>query len=243
LSLYILMALGWFSIYLSQCRTAMFAVVLSLFTYSIINVHIVSIKIKNTLKYFRRPIAIIIFSAICILFTLNYKSIYSNITYFILKGDFKDISNVYPFELYDKSRGLIVQKSISNFKNSPVIGNGFGVGSDITRFSPNNVYFFGINIPIGASIEKSFIITALLEEVGILGTILFFVFIIFISIPIIITKNIALELMYFTAIFTTFGEMTIFSSAGIGLYIWLFIGMAMNYSVKSRNNCLLNETQ
>ena len=64
-----------------------------------------------------------------------------------------------------------------------VIGIGFGVASDRENFIVKESK--NINIPLGASTEKEFLPTALLEEVGIVGTFLFLLFLFELMKPII----------------------------------------------------------
>ncbi len=82
-----------------------------------------------------------------------------------------------------------------------------------------------MGIPISAPVEKGFLPAAILEEVGIVGTI-FFIYLIFILTKLVVrSKNIHICCLYFSCLFINIGEAVFFSIGGIGIFFMLLIAM------------------
>ncbi len=91
---------------------------------------------------------------------------------------------------------------------------------------PSGVKTF-LGIPISASTEKGFIPTAVLEETGLIGTV-FWLYFIFSLIRLALKSNdIRWIAMFFGCLFVNVGEAVFFSVGGIGLHLWLLIGLAI----------------
>ena len=127
-------------------------------------------------------------------------------------------------EIYESSRGGLIERSMDNFFKNPWTGIGFGVGSDPFEFYVRTSKILGI--PLGASTEKGFLPSAVLEEVGIIGFLFFTVFIIALARPIVKFGDLPSLWLFFTCLMVNMGEMIFFSFGGIGLYIWLLIGFS-----------------
>ena len=123
--------------------------------------------------------------------------------------------------VYD-SRGFRAEDSLTNFADSPLFGIGFGLPSDSTiRLEPQESI---LGFPISAPIEKGVSFTAILEEIGIVGLVGIA------SVVLVVLRRswwnpFALTLVL-SALLTTFGEATLTSLGGHGLYIWMMVALA-----------------
>jgi len=129
-------------------------------------------------------------------------------------------------EIYENSRGSVIENSMDNFFKNPFTGIGFGVGSEATEFDIASDKLLGI--PLSAPTEKGFLPSTVLEEVGIIGAVCF-IMLLFSLLKIIFTSGNQLSLLiFFTCLMVNMGEMIFFSFGGIGLYIWLMIGFSVS---------------
>jgi hypothetical protein len=112
-----------------------------------------------------------------------------------------------------ESRGKLITSSIYNFKENPLTGIGLGIGNQ----QNNTVYLH--EIPISSPVEKGFMPTALMEEIGILGTCSTILFLL------LIYKSIRPEytLLFWGSLFINLGEFIFFAIGGLGLIQWLMI--------------------
>ena len=137
---------------------------------------------------------------------------------FIAKDE--DSSAMGVVSAFAESRQELMDRSLENFRENPMLGIGFGApNSEFTKIQT----LFGI--PLSASVEKGFIMTALLEEIGIVGTLGF---------CILLVTLVAFQLGYGRATLLwpmlagfamNFGEAMFFSIGGMGLLVWMMIGL------------------
>ena len=128
-------------------------------------------------------------------------------------------------EAFHASRGFLIMRSFSNFLDQPLTGIGFGVASDPDSFVVRRNALTGL--PLGASIEKGFLPAAVLEEVGIIGTGIFLIFLTSLLYPTLRRgAKISSAVLAMSALFMNFGESVFFSPGGMGLWMWLLIGAA-----------------
>jgi len=112
---------------------------------------------------------------------------------------------------------------LQNIENNFFTGIGFGIASNFDSSNILRYSFFGI--PIGAPVEKSLTLLAILEELGFIGFLLFiaFIFVIFYC-------SISLGLMsfIFVVIFllVNLTESILFSMGGMGMIFWIMLGWA-----------------
>lgn len=125
------------------------------------------------------------------------------------------------------SRGVGIEGQWQNFLESPLIGNGFGVYPEGWTIS-KPVTVFGL--PISAPVEKGFLPTAVLEEVGIVGAMVFLALLVALVRRVLSTGNLVWTAVLMTCLFVNIGEAVFFSIGGLGLYLWLWIGLAMRGS-------------
>jgi hypothetical protein len=144
---------------------------------------------------------------------------------------YKDIENITIAESFDNSRGFLITESVNNFIRNYWFGIGFGV-SNSSRIPFAPVIEPVTGLPISAPTEKPNLPVALLEETGVIGTILFIPFMYLMMKSAISKDNILHPLVFFTAFFINFGEMMFFSAGGFGLFIWLLMAWAINAPVE-----------
>ena len=227
-----LVGTGWLLLVATLARTALLSVCLGLLVTVIAGALARRRDWASTLRslFLRKrsvPVLVACLMAL-VMIGVNYQS---SISQFLLKYD--GYSRALERQGYSAgsiagalygSRQFMITRSFENFKEHPWMGIGFGLASEQERFSVERTNF--MNIPVNASVEKGFLPTAVLEEVGILGALFFFVFVISLIRPVVSTGSLTALWLLLTCILINLGEMVIFSFGGIGLYTWLMIGFA-----------------
>lgn len=121
------------------------------------------------------------------------------------------------------SRQGLMDRAIYNFKKSPLIGNGFQVSDAMKGMKMEG---FALSAPI----EKGVWITAVLEEGGVIGWLLFVGFLVS-SILISIKRRAYMgAACLFVCTLTNLGEFTFFSMSYTGGFTWamVFVGLALD---------------
>lgn len=130
--------------------------------------------------------------------------------------------------VFEHSRGALIAASWANFEKRPLFGIGFGIASDprelVTRVMP------GVPVPVGAPMEKGFLPTTVLEEVGLVGSVIFLLLIVSIVRRPIHSQNLSGTVLVMSGLLVNLGEMIFFALGGIGLYMWLMVGFGHNAS-------------
>ena len=124
------------------------------------------------------------------------------------------------------ARGELMSRSMQNFGEHPFLGIGLGVPSEFEAASfidRRVVYVAGV--PVSASVEKGFLPTAMLEEMGLIGTGLTLVLLGVMAISILGRGEVWVVWVFFTALLQNAGEAVLFSLGGKGLFIWLMLGI------------------
>jgi hypothetical protein len=114
---------------------------------------------------------------------------------------------------------------IQNIQDNPVTGIGFQLASIPKRLQVVTDPYLGL--PIQAPVEKGNIFTAIVEENGILGAIGFIIFLFILAKRAKRNKPIEILALFTAALATNIGEATFFSFGGMGLFIWLIIGLSV----------------
>lgn len=125
------------------------------------------------------------------------------------------------------SRGSGLLSQWRHFLDKPLTGNGFGVYPD-GKFPSGVVEIAGI--PISAPVEKGFVPTAVLEETGIFGGLLFITMLFTLGRNIWRNPDLRWLALFMGALFVNVGEAVLLAPGGIGLLIWLFIGRSIAMS-------------
>lgn len=141
------------------------------------------------------------------------------VTEFALKGMASKVSSNIEFEDITASRMGLIEQSWYIFLKNPLTGINFGT-SVSTYFQENATAF-------SAPTEKGFMPTALLEEVGIVGTSAFLIFLYFILRKLVQDENIIGLGLFVGFLIQNMGEMMFFSFGGAGMYCWTMVGAGM----------------
>lgn len=164
-------------------------------------------------------VAMLLFSAV-ILFSGVLQEEVEAIVY---KGDEETASVT---EAFEASRGAGVAMHIDNFLDAPLTGHGFGVYREGVRGGERNIVRF-MGIPISASAEKGIIFTAVLEEVGLFGGLLFYGLLISIIAAAAKASTPGVLAMVIGTLAVNFGEAIFFATGGMGLFMWAMIGFGL----------------
>jgi len=113
------------------------------------------------------------------------------------------------------SRAALMEQSLQNFRASPIVGIGFGVSTN-----PN---FQQTATVLYAPVEKGFLPTAILEEVGLLGTAAFIGFVLTMFVSLARARNIPGLAMFAALLILNLGEAGIFALGGHSAFMWLFV--------------------
>ena len=129
------------------------------------------------------------------------------------------------------SRGDTIGGQWHNFLDSPLIGHGFGVYPS-GLFPTPVTYFMGL--PLSAPVEKGFLPTMMLEEVGLVGTLLFLPFLISLCRLAFSNTDPRWPVMFLACLFVNTGEAVFFAVNGISLFFWCLIGITVGLGAHSR---------
>lgn len=125
-------------------------------------------------------------------------------------------------DAFYQSRGGGILGQWHRFLEKPWTGYGFGV-------PPNGRFKAGVTmvagIPISAPVEKGFAFTAVLEENGVLGGIAFFLMILTLGRLAWRSGDPRMMALFGACIFINVGEAVIFAPGGIGLFLWVLLGL------------------
>ena len=208
------------AMFMSLSRTAALATIIGLLA-SLVRPLFSRVLTREQAGVARIAGVLLIFSVIIGSISLVTDDISNSVSSFIKKRGNEDLSQAF----YD-TRGRGIAWQWHNFLDRPFLGNGFGVFAD-GSFPAGVVEWNGI--PISAPIEKGFIPTAVLEETGIFGAIAFILIIISCA------RHVYRNNMdprwvaaFWTAVTVNLGEAVILAPGGIGLYIWIVIGICIS---------------
>lgn len=208
---------GWFGIFASLARTALLAVLLGLIALSVLGYFVVQNwrpQISRALSLWYVQLGIIAFMAVSV---LQFSAISESIQDFLTKDAGTDASIT---ESLMSSRSYLINRSMANFRSSPLTGIGFGVPSD---FSYGRVQTGAFGLPVGASVEKGFMPSAVLEETGIVGAILVLIMLTLLFRPLVRVGRIPMFWMASVAVLVNLGEMVFFSVGGMGMLVWIVL--------------------
>lgn len=117
------------------------------------------------------------------------------------------------------SRQGLIDLSWKNFQEHTLTGIGFQVGTH-ESFIKNATLFT-------APAEKGFLVTAVLEEGGIVGGVAFLAFLLAFLTELFASRNVPAIAMLLAYLTSNMAEVTIFSPGGSGAFGWTMIGAAM----------------
>jgi len=199
---------------LSQSRTSIFAVVLSMLVYAFFAEKMITRYAKTGLIIFAPMVAILIIFAGPI----------SNIVLDILTKGGGGAVNV--IDSIEVSRGALFFAQTQNIAAQPFLGIGFKIASSLE----NNSFFEASSS--SNSYEKGVFLLAVIEELGIIGALLFTA-VLYSMLAHVFRRKVQSAVFFIPVcfLFTTFGEATLLSIGGNGSLIWATIALS-NYKYK-----------
>jgi len=137
----------------------------------------------------------------------------------------KDEERAVTFEEVTKTRQGTWDSAIANFKKSPAIGNGFQVSEEFAGRQIDNPLKV-----LSAPVEKGTWVSAILEEGGVFGMILFLVFVCKVYFSLSRQRAYVGLTAFFMLLVINLGEFTIFSMTATGGLLWalVFVGLTMD---------------
>ena len=116
------------------------------------------------------------------------------------------------------SRRGAIENPISNWKKSPVIGNGFQVSEEMGWVKSQDMKDI-----ISAPVEKGTWAVAILEEGGSLGMAIFLIWVLVLGSKLWSRKAYIGVAMLFSFLVSNLGEFTIFSLTSTGCFLWALV--------------------
>lgn len=138
----------------------------------------------------------------------------------------KGTENVTVAGAYEESRGFLIDEMLNNINAHPVRGIGFGLASDPSSMIIERDSVLGL--PTGAPIEKGVTYLAVWEEVGLFGFLLVMAWLWMLVRRAAHYGGISALAVCLTTLFTNFGESTLFSPGGMGMFSLILIGWAVS---------------
>ncbi len=126
-------------------------------------------------------------------------------------------------ELYDKSRGKLIDAMLDNIAEHPLTGIGFGIASEPALMEVDRDPVLGL--PTGASIEKGVTPLMVLEEIGIFGALLVTLWLLRL-LRSAARSGLVPFAVCMTVLLLNMGEATLFSPGGFGLLPMVLLGWA-----------------
>lgn len=209
--------LGWIGMYLSLSRTSLAAALLA---FGLVVGIGMLFKTNTWGRSVNRAIANPAIMAgaflLVIVAGLQWTTLQERVSEFMFKDDAaSSVSDVLV-----ASRGYRMNASMANFRSAPMTGIGFGIPSDPESLRPRVSQEF-MGLPIGASVEKGFMPSAVLEETGIPGAFLVTLLLFALFAPVVRHPDPMIFWMMASCLLVNFGEMVFFSVGGMGLYFWI----------------------
>lgn len=163
---------------------------------------------------------------------LSVPSLRQGAAKFILKFDPSAQAEDVSFNEITKTRKGKYESTLANFKNSPVIGNGFQVSEE----------FAGVDIPltklVSAPVEKGFFVTALLEEGGSVGFLVFWIVTLCVLRTLYVRNGYLSVVTFSTMLVANCGEFTMFSMTSTGGFNWAIVfSAAVLDEFRTRGEC------
>lgn len=204
-------------LFLTRARTAMVTLFLS-----IIGSVVVAVVRSKKNSPMRAPYRAMLNIGIVSVFLVSIISLSPDLSMSVEKFWLKGNQKTTLEKSFYASRGIGIDYLWHRFLQRPFTGNGFGI--DTTLADRRKVGTF-LDIPISATVEKGFLPAAMLEEVGIVGVIIFLPFFRVLVKGAVDTGDIRLVAMFFACLLVNIGEAIFFSPGQVGGYLWLLIGL------------------
>ena len=119
-------------------------------------------------------------------------------------------------EAFTESRKLLIEYNLNDFKLNPILGKGFQVASDFKqKFEQGRITLFF------APVEKGVTPYVILGETGLIGALVFIVFLISFYFTCLHRRYLALMTMFTCMLVCNLADSTFFSPGGLGGFLWI----------------------
>jgi hypothetical protein len=226
-------ALAWIMMFASQCRTAVLAVSLGI----TVSIFVSFLRRSGERSNWLRPYIAMRFCLFAVI-ALFVASAYgdravSGISTFLFKGSSGSIWN----PIFEKggiasSRESLVRPQLEQFREKPIAGTGFGLAPENVGQEIQTSDIYGL--PLSAPTEPGFLPLALLAQTGIIGAAAWCLMLFPLSRRVSFHAPFEIGVLLWTVTFTTLGEMTFFAAGGLGLQLWLLLGLCARISAERR---------
>lgn len=226
-----------FLIYKTSSRTAMASLILATGV-----VLFLFLQASNINRRWRGKIVStsLIVIAICAVACIGIPSIQKSIVKYALKYYSDDGNASVNWETATATRQGLMDTAMRDFKNKPLLGNGFQVDERLVLTMGNKG-----GLILSAPVEKGVWITALLQEGGIIGFLLYIFFAIGVAIRMFSLRYYIGLSMFVLFHLLNLGEFTIFSMSGMGGFFWtlVFLGLIADECRKREKRSVLHFPQ
>lgn len=205
----------------SRSRTSIIATVVPLLTVLPIVARRVARKGMLFRSHLSRPMLAGLLAAslmgLLVVDLVTDRSVSKSVVQFLHKWDQTETLDLDTETMLSSRQGKI-DESWANFRENPIHGIGFGVAKN--DFFVQNATLFT------APAEKGFLVSAILEEGGVIGASAFMVFMLTLLWGLLRTHNAPALLALMCMITSNMGEVTMFAPGGSGSFLWLMFGVA-----------------
>lgn len=172
-----------------------------------------------------------VIAILCVVAAVAVPGVRDGVVRFALKYNREAKAGDFTMEEALLSRQSKMDMQMENFHRKPAIGNGFQVTADMQGFRAKSVLSL-----LSAPVEKGVWVTAVLEEGGVLGFLIFSTFVVICGFTLLSRKAYTALSCFFVLIVSNMAEMTMFSMSAMGGFFWalVFIGGAFD-GVTQRN--------
>jgi len=212
-------------IILSEARTALLSAVIAiLLTYLIFNRSL----IENINRILKMP-GVLVALIVGLIFIISYSEVITKgVVEFVKKN--QKTGSVSIIESYNKSRGGLIEKSLTAFSESPLIGSGFGLTFPVEEGRLVRSEWLW-NMPISYSVEPGNLYIAFFAEAGIIGGIALFILIGFLFWSIYQKRKPILMAVFIAILLVNLAEACLLAPNGVG---GVFIGFIAWAQMKSK---------
>jgi len=123
------------------------------------------------------------------------------------------------------SRDSQINGLVASIKDNPIVGVGFGMSPISEDLYTERDTLTGLTV--SASTEQGYLPLAVMTQVGVIGSVLFVIFLLGVIVSALSGTSTPVKAMFWAALFLNLGEMIFFSFGGIGQQMWLIVGVAV----------------
>ena len=207
-------------IVMSEARTAGLGLVLGLGVAMLIGRHLARRRWRDFLPGLRSTRVRVILALALIGALVTGPFLAAHIENYLTKRN----DNVALADMYEASRGALIDRMLENVREHPWTGIGFGIASypedmDVARDPV-------LGLPTGAAVEKGMVFLAVLEELGIFGLLSVLAWLWMLVRRTARNAGMTALAVCLTALFMNFGESVLFSPGGMGMLSLILIAWA-----------------